>query len=511
MLRTAMATSNLTSQIESLVMEGSAPRTRFSEAETAEIRGLLDQLPSARRAAQRLSMARLRRMGLSIAADPEVQPTRAQFEDLVSSGNLKVNQEAARAKILPHPSGNVFRVAVGVASDPISETWDAFEQRYQWFGRRPQSVTSGAHLFVLAVDRWRSAVVGLYEAVSAGADRLPNSPNPERWPWALGVRPLAAVPPLLAERVDGQVGPQSGLPAHISDKDAQGRLYAAVAASPPPPGPRTPEQRVQELEWRDVIPDVVGAVQGLGREARESAVIARAIEIGAWNGEELKARAWYTGGGIDSHIEHIVRRALQLETGTKGRFDRVHGVYSLTADVPTSGFGVAYRPAGKDPAANEEPPEHLVDLAELDRATERHMNLQDRLAEALCNRGIEPRSPGSWQPQFDLAFEHMGRRFVVEVKSGDPVSAQQVRLGTGQLLEYRHLLQDANSEVVRAVLLIEAEPPDPWASVAEAVGIKLLRADQLGESLAALLSGVNSPVTGTPAADARGTAPPEAG
>jgi len=431
-------------------------------------------------------------MGLGIAADPQTQPALAQFEDLVSSGSLRIDQEAARAEIQPHPSGNVFRVAVGVTGDPIADDWDAFEQRYQWFGKRPKSVTSGAHLFALAVDRWRSAVVGLYEAVSAGADRLSNSPNPERWPWALGVRPLAAVPPPLAEQVDGQMGPQSGLPAHISDKEAQERLYAAVAASPPAPGPRTPEQRVQELEWRDVLPDVVEAIQSLAKKAREDAVILRAIEIGAWNAQELEARAWYTGSGVSSHIEHIVRRALQLETGTKGQVDRVHGVYSIKADISAPGVGVAYRPAGNNQAGDEEMPAHVVDLAELDRATKRHMNLQDRLAEALRHRGIEPRSPGSWQPQFDLAFENAGKCFVVEVKSGDPVSAQQVRLGTGQLLEYRHLLEDdTRTETVQAVLLIEAEPPDPWAAVVEAVGIKLLRADQLDKSLSGLLSSLN--------------------
>ena len=121
------------------------------------------------------------------------------------------------------------------------------------------------------------------------------------------------------------------------------------------------------------------------------------------------------------------------------------------------------------------------------------MNLQDRLADALRRRGVEPRSPGSWQPQFDVAFEHAGERFVVEVKSGHPVSAQQVRLGAGQLLEYRHLLRNTAtaSQEVHAVLLVEAEPPHPWAALVGGLGIRLLRADQLEESLSALLAGAN--------------------
>ncbi len=477
------------------MVDGDAARTTFTAVEVGEIRGLLDELPDARRAVQRMSIARLRRMGLSIAAEAEAAPTRAQFEDLVTSGELQVDEDraAARALIQPHPSGNVFRVAVGVTGDSVSETWSAFDHRYQWFTKPPQSVTSGAHLFVLAVDRWKSAVVGLYETVTAGAAKLPDSPDQTRWPWALGVRPLAAIPPPLAERVEGQQGPQSGLPARVSDVDALERLYQAVADSSPPPGPGNLEQRVQELQWQDVAVDVIEAVRSLDKEARGPAVIARAIELGDWSEEELRARAWYTGGGVDSHIEYIVRQALQLELDLTRHLQRLHGVYSVTATAPAAGFGVAYRLAGDDDSAEEELLPQLADLAELDRATKRHMNLQDRLADALRRRGVEPRSPGGWQPQFDVAFEHARKRFIVEVKSGDPVTAQQVRLGAGQLLEYRHLLRDMDtvSQEVHAVLLVEAEPPHPWTALVGGLGIRFLRADQLEESLSALLAGAN--------------------
>jgi len=473
--------------------DGDDARTTFNVAEADEIRGLLEELPDVRRAVQRMSIARLRRMGLGIAAGTHAAPSRAQFEDLVSTGTLTIADggDAARAIIKPHPSGNVFRVAVGVSDDPVEETWSAFEHRYQWFTKPPQSVTSGAHLFVLAVGRWKSAVVGLYEAVTAGAAKLPDSPDQTRWPWALGVRPLAAIPPPEATHVEGQIGPQSGLPAHISDAGALELLYQAVADSPPPPGPESSEQRVQELQWQDVVTEVVEAVGSLGKQAREPAIISRAIELGGWNSQELDARAWYTGSGVDSHIEYIVRQALQLETGSKGKLERLHGVFSVTAPGSDTGFGVPYRRASDSEPAETELPAHLVDLVELDRATKRHMDLQDCLADALRSRGVEPRSPGSWQPQFDLAFEHAGKCFVVEVKSGDPVSAQQVRLGAGQVLEYRHLLRGSVSQEVHAVLLIEAEPPNPWSGLAVAVGIQFLLVDRLEESLAALLRGAH--------------------
>ena len=466
------------------VSEGAVSRTVFSSAERDEIRQLLGQLPSARRSVRRMSVARLRRMGLSSAGDAPNQLTLAQFDQIVASGAVRIDDGGgARAVIYPHSSGRVFRVAVGVTEDPVEPTWSAFDQRYQWFTTQPRSIASGDHLFVLAVGRWRSSVVGLYETVTAGAAKLRDSPNPERWPWALGVRPLAAIPPPEAERVEDQIGPQSGLPARIVDQDAIAQLYGAVASSPPPPGPTLLEQRVQEVEWRDVLSEVLQAVEQLESQAREPAVIARAIELGGWNSEELEARAWYTGAGDDSHIHQIVRHALQIETGSKGKLERLHGVFSVRAPTTGGGFGVPYRTHDSADADQDELPKNLVDLAELDRATRRHMQLQDRLARELQGRGIEPLSPGSWQPQFDLAFEHGGKHFVVEVKSGYPVSSQQMRLGAGQVLEYRQLLSNGASTEVRAAVMVEGEPPAPWRQLAADLGIQLLRADQLEESL----------------------------
>lgn len=466
-------------------------RREFTAAEVNEIRTLLDGFPYTRRASRRIAMARLRRLGLGIAAHPEARPSRRQFEELLSSGALKID-EAATATVQPQ-SANVFRVAVGVTGDPVPEAWSAFDQRFQWFGRAPQQLTSGSHLFVLAVGRWSSAVVGLYEAISAGAAKLPGSSNPERWPWAVGVRPLAAIPPPLAEQVEGQRGPQGGLPEKITDPDAQEKLYRAVAASAPPPGPTTVEQRVQEVEWRDVVPDVLEAIEDLGGAAHAPEIVARAVELAEWDEEELSARAWYTAVGAASHVEHVLGQVLLLEQGETGAVRQVHGRYSVTGKVAGRGFGVAYRPAADGEPAQEKLPTQLLDLSELDRATRHHMILQDRLARMLRERGIEPRSPGPGQPEFDLAFEHEGKRFVVEIKTSDPVARQQIRLGVGQVLEYRHLLAGERVEV-EPVLLFEAEPPDPWKLIAERLGLRLLRADRMEQSLSALLSGDARPV-----------------
>src|SRR4051812_44820463 len=158
--------------------------TVLTHMEAAEARALLDALPHSGPATRRTTAARLRRLGVP----PAARTSRAAFDADVATGSITIDDAAAAAaRIVRQPPGRVFRVSVGVTGDSVDPDWDAFDQRYQWFGKQPQQVTSGAHLFVLAVDRWSSACVGLYEAVSAGAERLPGSPNPTRWPFALGV------------------------------------------------------------------------------------------------------------------------------------------------------------------------------------------------------------------------------------------------------------------------------------------------------------------------------------
>lgn len=457
----------------------------ISEVEASEIRELLAQLDAHRTADRHMARARLRRLRYP-SADA---PTSVDFERLVQDGAIVVDR-SGRARIEPHRSGRVFRVAVGVTGDPVEPDWSAFDQRYQWFGQQPHNVASGDHLFVLAVDRWRSAVVGLYEAVSAGAQKLPDSPDPSRWPWALGVRPLAAVPPHEAARVDGQIGPQSGLPVYVYDESAWPQLYDAVAFSPAPPGPATLEQRVQEVDWHEVGDDIVQAVYELERDARAPAVLARALELGDWTVEEVDARAWYTGTGDQSHVRNVLRRALQMEQSATGRISRTHGSapFRVRGDYePPLTFGAPYRPAADRGATQPDEAPHRVDLSALDAATARHMTLQNTLAERLKARGISPLSPGTGDPVFDLAFEHHGRHYVVEVKGGLPATAQQIRLGVGQVLEYAHLLRTADRDVVPA-LFIESEPAAPWVALAAKLGVHLICADAVDDGLDALTS-----------------------
>jgi len=220
-----------------------------------------------------------------------------------------------------------------------------------------------------------------------------------------------------------------------------------------------------------------------------------AIEIGGWTAEQLAARAWYTGGGESSHIRHIVAAGRDKSTHTySAAWNRVHGRYMFR--------GGRCRPrmaseCHTGPAASREPTEpdgRRRCSTYLHWTRRRHGTVSTKMSSptSCASMGIEPRSPAPWQPQFDLAFEHAGVAYVVEGQEWLPVSVQQVRLGGGTIYEYSHLLQDGDQRT-RPVLLVEAEPPDPWSALLGGLGITVIRADAMPSTLADMLQSAGVP------------------
>jgi hypothetical protein len=126
----------------------------------------------------------------------------------------------------PHPHGRIFTASVGLGHDPVDDDWEALESEYLWFSQPPRQVCRGDHIFILGAGR-RSAVLGLAEVLSGGPEEIPNPWDPDRWPWALHVRPLASVPPRLAESVPSVTAPRATA-ARIWDPSVQRALYSAL-------------------------------------------------------------------------------------------------------------------------------------------------------------------------------------------------------------------------------------------------------------------------------------------
>jgi hypothetical protein len=119
--------------------------------------------------------------------------------------------------------------------------------------------------------------------------------------------------------------------------------------------------------------------------------------------------------------------------------------------------------------------------------------MQNALAEVLRQAGIEPRSRLPREPNFDIAWETEGTVFVAEVKSiTDDNEEEQLRLGLGQVLRYRHRLQGLGHDHVVAVLAPERAPRDAtWEGLCDELGVVLLAKNEIAR--AAQLSRTSDP------------------
>lgn len=110
------------------------------------------------------------------------------------------------------------------------------------------------------------------------------------------------------------------------------------------------------------------------------------------------------------------------------------------APAPST-LGTAYREALVSPLPSERQP-FTVDPALVERGLQGHADTQNALAQVLRQAGINPRSRRPDEPNFDLAWQANGTIFVAEVKSiTDDNEEEQLRLGLGQVLRYRHRLR----------------------------------------------------------------------
>jgi len=143
-------------------------------------------------------------------------------------------------------------------------------------------------------------------------------------------------------------------------------------------------------------------------------------------------------------------------------------------------LGTAYREAQVSPLPTERQP-FTVDPALVERGLHGHASTQNALAQVLRLAGIEPRSRLPYEPNFDLAWEANGTVFVAEVKSiTDDNEEEQLRLGLGQVLRYRHRLHKLGHGHVVAVLVPERAPRDPsWDELCHELGVVLLSGSEI--------------------------------
>jgi hypothetical protein len=131
------------------------------------------------------------------------------------------------------------------------------------------------------------------------------------------------------------------------------------------------------------------------------------------------------------------------------------------------------RPAVERPAGDQIASEvWLYDPSERDRATQVHRSLENWLIAKLRDCGVEPLDPAG-EPFFDVAWRSGGTLHVCEVKSSANSPVHQLRLGLGQILQYRHMLERGGRVDVSGCILIEDDPTGSWVDLCSGLGILL--------------------------------------
>lgn len=116
----------------------------------------------------------------------------------------------------------------------------------------------------------------------------------------------------------------------------------------------------------------------------------------------------------------------------------------------------------------------VFDPDKLGKARLEHAQVQNEYAIHLASHGIDVLEPAAGDPLFDLAWTR-GRQFLVcEVKTVSTSNeAQQIRLGIGQVLDYRFQLAGRHSKTT-SVLLLSRPPQSPqWEALCDSLGIRL--------------------------------------
>jgi hypothetical protein len=217
-----------------------------------------------------------------------------------------------------------------------------------------------------------------------------------------------------------------------------------------------PVHLVEGMDLGRLRRDVTEAQRRIARESTAKAV-------GGNNHKRIRISVTFSA---NTELD-VVRRTLSGEVG-QAKQPVVDAHTERPAVSPTF---APYREAVVSPLVSP-PAVFSVDPESLERALAGHARVQNALAHFIRARGFVPMSPGRSGPDFDLAWE--GTRFTVaEVKSLNGANVErQLRLGLGQVLQYRTLLSSSGVGV-GAVLAVEHPVEAVWIDVCSSVGVVL--------------------------------------
>lgn len=273
-------------------------------------------------------------------------------------------------------------------------------------------------------------------------------------------------------------------------------------------------QRSQDLKQGRLVPLVIDAAADLGGTPSRGEIIQHAIELGQFTGQELAVASHRTQEralgrhAIPGRLRYAIWEARKrgdllngatdgLQTLTEqGRakigaatgYPELDARRILPGGATGAGGSVAqallrpFVPAPTDALEARSlsealPRTGLFDLDALERRTVEHHQLQQRAADWLSAHGWTIGLAPSGTVLADLMAELDGRWLVVELKTLAPgrptLIKQQLRLGLGQVLEYRERLR-AVYAATDAMLLVNHPLEDPtWERIAAGADVAL--------------------------------------
>lgn len=195
---------------------------------------------------------------------------------------------------------------------------------------------------------------------------------------------------------------------------------------------------------------------------------------------------WNTTGPTDERCDSTMSPSGGGATITLVGLNRILEVIEARIGRESSGGnrfrGTTYRVAEPKEGHGERSIE--IDLSELDRATALHAEVQNRAALILNEHDIEPLSPSTGDPQFDLAYYLDATLVVVEVKTVQAGNQrQQVRLGLGQSIDYRHRLTSESNQQVESLLLLSSSPEPSEVAFCSSVRVDVMSIDSFSDYL----------------------------
>ena len=288
--------------------------------------------------------------------------------------------------------------------------------------------------------------------------------------------------------------------------------------------------RSEELKQSRFVPLVLDAMADLGGSPTRPEVVARAIELGRFTNEELAfpSHRQQDRAKGRSAVQGTLRYAIWYARSRGDLLDGDTGGQQVLTDQGRAKIGAATgypeldarrampRGAGAPPVpavlrpyasprteqaetaslGDALPRTGVYDMDALERKTRAHHQLQRETEQWLTSLGWTTGLSPDGRILTDLMAEQDGRWLVVEIKTLDEdrpaLARQQLRLGLGQVLDYRERLRAIYADT-DAIVVLDHAPVEPlWTEIMRSCGVGLAWAP-FGDVAEAALEAIERP------------------